>query len=81
MAQIVINIPDIHDTRINNTLSKSWGYTSTVRTVDGSEIPNPENKRQFIKRTIIEYLLSELKKAEIRDLVDAISAPSPPSIT
>lgn len=67
MAQITFNINDAHVQRILAAFSSQFNYQETI---DGN--PNPENKSQFVKRKLKEYIASVVIGYEAEQ--EAISA-------
>ncbi len=60
MASLTITIPDAQAARVVNKFALRMGYQTTI---NGQ--PNPENKTQFLKRKIIDYVTSIVRQQEL----------------
>ncbi len=52
MAQITFNIPDAISVEILDAFCAANDYRNTIVDANGNDIPNPETKQQFAKRTL-----------------------------
>lgn len=57
-AEITITIPDAHIARVRDSIAANRGYTGT------DPQGNPETKTQFAKRMIVQWIKTEVKRAE-----------------
>ncbi len=66
----VVNYPDVRATEFRDILAPYWGWTPTVDNGNGSQIPNPISKNQFITayiQKVQDEHLKELIKNAFRD--------------
>jgi hypothetical protein len=72
MFQITITIQDAIENRVINKFAKRHNYATILE--DGSD--NPETKRQFMKRLLLEYIKKSIKEVEVQEAVNvaAVSA-------
>lgn len=69
---ISFTIPDAVFPELLSALAVKYRYPETV-VVDGASVPNPENKRAFVKRRIAEEWVEVLAEAQGRAAAAAAS--------
>jgi hypothetical protein len=66
MASITITIPDAVKDRVLDAFCKQRGYQETVTASDSvTIIPNPESKAAFVKRTLKEVVINDVRQYEM----------------
>lgn len=66
MASIQIQIPDGVAARVTNGLAGQYGYQATIPAPNPTDppVPNPENKAQFARRMVRNFIHDSVKSYE-----------------
>jgi hypothetical protein len=81
MAQLIINIPDAQLPRTLNGLGEFFGYTANIQQSDGTTIPNPESRTNFIRRMLTIYIKEAVLRGEAGLAYKTAQSSTPPDIT
>lgn len=93
MASVTLTLPDAELTRILDGFAAQHKYQDTVPNpdydpddpaeTDPPTIPNPQNKAQFLKKKIIQFVKESVRAQETRSTKEAAinAMPSDPTIT
>src|SRR5512143_1305688 len=70
MATITVTIPDDKLARVIDGVAAAGGYQENIRQPDGSTIPNPETKGQFVKRMVVRWVKSMVLRSELEAAIE-----------
>lgn len=65
--KITLTIPDGHANRVIEAVAKSCNYNDMVPDLSKRpppQMPNPESKTDFMRRQIVEWLMSHVERVE-----------------
>ena len=75
MAVINITIPDAKLDRVLGAFAAEYGWTATISGPKNTDIPNPENRREFLKRMLVRYIRDVVRGREIRAAIAGLTPP------
>ena len=62
------NTGDTPVSKIVDAIANEYGYRETIIDDTGKEIPNPQNKAQFAKHCIKNYIIGIVRKADLLEV-------------
>ncbi len=74
MPTLTVDIPAPIATDVLFHFTNGTGYQTTVRDVDGSQIPNPETRAQYAKRMLLEFVKRTAQQQRRNEVVRVASA-------
>lgn len=70
-GQLCITIPDADEATFIDAISVANGYAANITQVDGSVVPNPMTKKQFVRQKIKEMIVESAKTGAAQVAIDA----------
>lgn len=64
MATISFDVPNAQATRVLNAFAQTHGYQAQIPDEAGTLVTNPENKTEFLKRKIRQFVMESVQAAE-----------------
>lgn len=74
MAQLIVTIPDANLADVRDTLAVLWKYQPTIDDGNGGQIPNPQNKVQFLQSYISKFVKDSYKQGKAQAAESAVQA-------
>ena len=72
MASFTVKIPNGILEDLIDAMSLGTGWTETIIDDEGEEIPNPETKEQWAKRTLEDWIKNHYRKYKGNEAVDVV---------
>ena len=69
MSHLTIHFPDEHEDLVIQSLCRRFGYRPVLLDENDEEVPNPISAADFAKARVVDWIKSEVRKAQTEKLI------------